>query len=89
MPAATSSDISVTLYIGGQQIPATVTRLLKTYFEVTAADAVRQLKYNGQPRGARRITKAHERRYGLNSSPGITYTDLTVVRTAAGLPPNP
>lgn len=86
-----NSSIKVTWYVAGQQIAATVTRLCKRYFEVSVpefsgrAAEVKRLAYSGMPYGARRITKAHERRYGLSTPPGLDPTDLDIVRKAAAI----
>ena len=86
----TAITIAVTWYAAGLEVAATVTRLCKRHFEVSVpaflgrAPEVKKLAYSGMPTGARRISQAHERRYGLTTPPGLNHTDLDTIRKAAG-----
>lgn len=92
--------LPVTYHVGALAVPATVTRLLKPYFEVVVSEYVSEggnlrpaetfkLDYRGAPYGTqgRRVPKKYQSRTPPRALPGVYGKDLAAVRVLSGRSP--
>lgn len=93
--------LPVTYHVGALAVPATVTRLLKPYFEVVVSEYVSEggnlrpaetvkLDYRGAPYGTqgRRVPKKYQSRTPPRALPGVYGKDLAAVRVLSGRSPH-
>ncbi len=91
----------VTYHVGDLAVPATVTRLLKTYFEVSVPAYISEggnlrpaetfrLDYRGAPYGTqgRRVPKKYQSRTPPRALPGVYGQDLATARVLSGRSPH-